>query len=95
MEAHGNGTVVQPAGADRSTPQHLPVPEHPHFQHLSNQKGGTSKITDSDSKARKKTEPIGGDFSQAETKTGNKTGDKSEDSGNNVGDFMVGDGGER
>ena len=94
VEAHGDGTVVHPTGADRSAPQHHPLPKHPHFQHLSNHRGGTSKITDSDSEARKKTEPIDGDFNQAETKASNKIGDESEDSINNVGDFKAGDSGE-
>ena len=37
MEAHGDSTLVYPTVADRSVPQHLPGPNHPHFQHLSNQ----------------------------------------------------------
>ena len=49
MEAHDNSTVVHPTGADRSAPQHLPGSNHPHSQHLSNQGGGTSEVTNSDS----------------------------------------------
>ena len=72
---------MHPTGADCSAPEHLPVPNHPHSQHLRNQGGGTSEVTDSDSEARNKTETIGGDVKHA----GNKTGDESEDIGNGFG----------
>ena len=72
---------MHPTGANYSAPEHLPVPNHPHSQHLRNQGGGTSEVTDSDSEARNKTETIGGDVTQA----GNKTGDKSEDIGDGFG----------
>ena len=72
---------MHPTGADCSAPEHLPVPNHPHSQHLRNQGGGTSEVTDSDSEARNKTETIDGDVKQAR----NKTGDESEDIGDGFG----------
>ena len=33
VEAHGDSTVVQPTGTDRSAPQHLPAPEPPERRH--------------------------------------------------------------
>ena len=65
MEAYSDSTVVHPTGADRSVPQHLSGPNHPHFQHLSS--------------SREHKNGIKTDFHLAGTKAGDGGEDTSDD----------------